>query len=417
MRRRRGIVRWGVLALVVWAAGNVGRAEDVQKKWRFSVAAGGFNSQDEVESASANIMSTLNTCIRTLSCAPGADTIVQAFRDPRNDSQVFGSLDINPAAIGTLAVQYGVTKFFLVEGSVGYQKGDVGDVEVSVQLPGNGPIDPNLIPFNFVSQRVPVGQLERVPIQLSALARFRPRATFNPYLGAGIGYSIIGLEVDPALDSVSLNMDGSRGSQMRLEPFFINGLAGGEALLTDGMPQLDLAGATIEAHDSFEWHLAGGAEITFKRRWAAFLDLRWVDFSRSLSVGFNNSDELGNSIPAFQPYNDSPLVAERYGPSNIGSCSKNPSGPVDAQGNLTVPVVCTGGGLLDLGRVVVIPSSEAPGSTNCLQPSENGSSNCVLDFILEPDGISDPGMYYAQGGTVDYDGFQLQLGIRFSFGD
>jgi opacity protein-like surface antigen len=405
-----------VVALVACAAVGPSRAEDVEKKWRLSAAVGGFNSQDEVESASANIMSTLNTCIRTLTCPPGADTVVQAFRDPRNDSSVFGNLDINPGNIGTLAVQYGINKFFLVEGSVGYQKGDIGDVEVAVQLPGNGPVDPNIIPYNFIVQRIPVGELERVPIQLSALARFRPRATFNPYLGAGLGYSIIGFETDPALDALSVNMDASRGVQMRLEPFFINGLGGGEALLTDGLPQLDLQGATIDARDSFEWHLAGGAEFTFKRRWSAFLDLRWIDFSRSVSVSFNNSDELGNSVPNYQPYNDSPLVTERYGPSSIGSCSKNPSGPVDSQGNLIAPVVCTGGGLSDFGRVVVIPSPEAPGTTNCAQPSENASTNCILDFVFEPDGAPDPGWYYAQGGTVDYDGFQLQLGIRFSFG-
>ena len=54
-----------------------------------------------------------------------------------------------------------------------------------------------------------VGELERVPIQITALARFRPRASFNPYFGAGIGYSILGFDPDPAFDELSLNMDQS----------------------------------------------------------------------------------------------------------------------------------------------------------------------------------------------------------------
>ncbi len=45
------------------------------------------------------------------------------------------------------------------------------------------------------------------------------------------------------------------------------------------------------------------------------------------------------------------------------------------------------------------------------------TAGCILDFVFEPDGVPDPGAYYAQGGTLDYDGLAVQFGIRFTFGN
>ena len=43
----------------------------------------------------------------------------------------FGALDVRAGTLGTLAVQYALTKTFLVEATVGYQKSDVGDIEIA----------------------------------------------------------------------------------------------------------------------------------------------------------------------------------------------------------------------------------------------------------------------------------------------
>ncbi len=210
-------------------------------------------------------------------------------------------------------------------------------------------------------------------------------------------------------------MDASRGVQMRLTPFFATTGGQGESITSDGLPQLDLKGASVDARDTFEWHLAGGAELTLKKRWALFLDVRWVDASRSLSVGFNNSDELGNSLPNFQPYDDTALANGRYGPNSVGFCGKDTSGNADQNGE---PVSCTGGGLIDFGKVVVVPTDEAPALTDCsVGGADVSTPDCTLDFIFEPDGVPDSGAYYAQGGTLDYDGFALQFGVRFTFGN
>jgi hypothetical protein len=180
------------------------------------------------------------------------------------------------------------------------------------------------------------------------------------------------------------------------------------------MPQVDLAGAQVSANDTFQWHLAGGAELTVKKRWSLFVDLRWIDASRSFSVAFNNSDELGNSLPNYQPFDDDPLANARYGPNQVGLCTVDPDGDLAGQ-----PITCTGGGLVDFGYVELLPSGpNADSTTDCQNNASDitDATRCEANFVFVPDGVPDPGLSYAQGGTFGYDGFQGQFGVRFTFG-
>jgi outer membrane protein W len=380
-------------------------AADLTKKWRFSLAAGvppigGYNSQDEIESSSGNRLFIVPDCLRTNTCSGAELEDVDVFLDPREESSVFGSLEVRPMSMATFAVQYGVSKRFLLEGSIGYQKSEIGDIEFSAQFVGDGPEDEAIEGFNFTPHHVPAGDLSVIPISITAMAHFRPRATFDPYIGAGVGYWVIGFDVNPELDVISQLMDSARGEQIRLSP--------SGSLIPTGFSS-DLQGATVDARDSFAWHLAGGAELSFKKRWSAFMDLRWVDVSKDVSVGFNGSTELGTSVPNFVDFQSSERANTLYGPVQIGNCQKTG----DPSGDL---LNCTGGGLIDLGQAVLLPTEDAPLNTDCTDPADALTPNCQINFVFEPDGIPDPGMYYAQGGSFSYDGFSLQLGVRFTFG-
>ena len=409
------LILFAVLALVTAATFTSTFAGDLTRKWRVSLSGGvppigGFNAQDEIGSAAGNLLLIVPECQQTNTCVAGGPTIAEAFRDPRDPDSVFGALEIKSMSTATLAVQYGVNKNLLLEGSIGYQQADVGDVEIGVQFQGNGSVDPNIERFNFIAHRIPAGELEIMPISVTAMAHFRPRATLDPYLGAGVGYWVIGFDIDPQLDELSRAMDAARGSQEVLTPFFC--VSGCQESLLSGGVKLDLEGASLDARDSFEWHLVGGAEITFKKRWSAFLDLRWVDVSRSFTIGFNGGAELGSSVPNFQDFDNSVNASTIYGPVNIGNCFKDPAG--DTNGEL---ITCSGGGLLDLGRVVLVKSEDAAGNVDCTDPFDVATLGCEVDFVFEPDGLLDPGDYYVRGGTIDYDGLALQFGIRFTFGN
>lgn len=365
-----------VFALVVFAAGawSLAAAEDVEKKFRVGLAVGGFNNIDEIESDAGNVLTLVDD----------QQNFEDVFVDPRDDSSVFGKLDIQAGSIATVYGQYAVNKIFIVEASVGYQKTDVGDVEVQAQFDRVDISD--LERFNFQTYRIPVGEMERVPIQLTALARFRPRATFNPYLGAGIGYTVVGFEPDDEFDQLSVNLDNSRGGQMRLT----SALFGSPALVSPPREQItDLTGAEVDARDTFEWHVAGGAELTFKRKWVAFLDLRWTFGSRAMEIRFNGDDYLGVPVPQVTDYVNSVVGQTTYGAVRI-----------------------TEGGLIDGGSVQLRPVQGSPPGVNC----ETDPDDCELYFDLtQPDGVPDPGRYYVQGGAVDYGGVSLQIGVRYTF--
>ena len=61
-------------------------AEDVEKKWRLGLTVGGFSPQDSITSDSANVLNLFD------------DELIfqKQFIDPRNDSAVFGELDMQP---------------------------------------------------------------------------------------------------------------------------------------------------------------------------------------------------------------------------------------------------------------------------------------------------------------------------------
>ena len=104
-----------VLALVVAVAGSPAGAAQIEKKFRVSLQIGGTNALDEIQSDAGNRLILVDSDF----------SLTHIFTDPRDDSSVFGSLEMKAATGAQAAVQYGLSKIFLVELSVGYFKTDV----------------------------------------------------------------------------------------------------------------------------------------------------------------------------------------------------------------------------------------------------------------------------------------------------
>jgi hypothetical protein len=353
-------------------------AEDVEKKFRVSLAVGSYDTQDEVASPAANELRLLD---------PVSDTLLISLDDPRDDSATFNSLSIRPATRVTLAAQYALTKVFLIEGSIGYQEGDVGNIEVQAEFPRV--FTPLEREFVFTPFLIPAGELTETPIQISGMARFRPRGKRNPYLGAGIGYIVVGFDPSPELNELSRRLDDSVGGPAPL----VVSLDGGVNIVEEGLELGDLTGAAVDARDSFEWHLLGGAELSFKKKWSVFLDLRYVFASRTMRFGFNGADSVGVAVPQltddFQP--GAPL------PSGFG------------------PFLITSGGLVDGGSLQPeVGSSFNPDTDDPTEFCAESPGQC--EFVVgAQDGQLDTGLYYVQGGEIKYGGASLQVGIRYTF--
>jgi hypothetical protein len=368
--RRNPIRQFMLVALLAGVAALPVAAEDVEKKFRIGATVGFFNPQDSVKSDSGNVLTLVDH-----------DLVFSGiFIDPRNDSAVFGALDLQSALSGTLYGQYAISQIFILEASVGYSKQDMGEVELQVQFEQIQ--IPSFQPFDFAVFRIPVGEVERIPVQFTALARFRPRSSFNPYVGAGIGYTYNGFSVAPEFNALSVALDGARGGLARVT----DATFGNPTLIRPQAADIvDLTGATVQIDDTFEAHLAFGIEYSFKRKWALLLDTRWTRSSRSVTVSFNDAGSLGVGVPDRVDFDDSPAAFKDYG-------------------GIHIPV----GGLVDGGMLV--PAFGVNPNHDCVADS----SQCVFD-ATQPDGIPDPGIYYIQGGEFDYGGVKIELGIRYTF--
>jgi len=290
-----GLILGALLASSSWAS------EETLHRFRVSLAFGGVHAQDEVRNDSANVL--------TLYDENGQ--IAWRTLDPRDDAAVSGNYEIQPGSIGTVAWQYGLTRNLLLEGSVGYSRAGVGDVEVQ-RLP-------------YPAVRFSAGTLQSIPVQLTGLWRFNPKKPPNPYLGIGVGRSSVEFSASPELIELSGNLESSTGQQTVI----LGNVGGGTYVFTDpSMPERQLSGVTVEAPDPWEWHVVGGAELAFARGWAVLFELRYTQATEDFRIQFDGTDQLGISVPQGQAVLGSDVAEGLYGPVFVF-----PGGLVDVTGD------------------------------------------------------------------------------------
>jgi hypothetical protein len=359
-------------------------AEDVENKWRLGMSVGMSDSQGEVRSDAANILQITDE-----------NEILQTFfEDPRNDDAQALKLQIESAPRVTFTAQYAVTKIFVVEMSAGYQKGDVGNIELQAEFAR----DPRTVDQRFKFRcagctdnidapplpKIPAGELVMVPLKVTALARFRPRSSFNPYIGAGIGYVLTGFTPSSDLNELSRNMDASIGRFTRLQTFpnRFNPIGS----------ERDLGPVEVSVPDTFEYHLKGGIEYTFKRKWATYLDIDWAFASQKMSLTFDGpTKSVGISVPNERVFETDPRANDTYG---------------------AIEVLV--GGFVDGGSLQPNNPDALPPDMTAAEYCEMTPGNCFFDGS-QPDGEPDPGIYYIQSGVIEYENVTLSIGFRYTF--
>lgn len=356
-----------MFALLVVLAVGAAHAEDVEKKFRIGVTVGSFLPRDKSHSAAANIRTLLNP----------DGSLSDRIYDPRNDSAAIGDYGVRGQYAATISASYFFTKSLFLEGSVGYRRGAVGNIEVQAEFDGTP--SSNTQSFNFRIFDLKAGTLQQVPVQLTAGLRFRPKAIFNPYVTLGVGYSYNAFTPSSELDQLSANMDMSTGGLAVLQGTAFGGEGFGSVQSIS-----DMSGITVDVPNTPEWHAGGGFEVTFKKHWVVYLDAQYITYSGKLRMTINGGKELGISVPSDQVRITNPNAYGPFGAYRIAS-----------------------GGLIDGGSLV--PGPNAPPGTDCTVDA----SSCT--FTGPKDGIPDPGYYYVHAGDVRFDGLNVQAGVRFTF--
>ncbi len=359
MSRLRASAIAGVLLVLTSGAW----AEEIEHKFRFAFSVGGYSITDQVHSGAANVRTLLND-----------DGTTNSFLvDPRNDSGAFSDFGLEPQNGAVLSAQYGITRTFYVEASLGYRRGNVGNVQIQAFFDG-APTTAE-VQNNFAIFNITAGTMTQIPIELTMGLRFRPKATFNPYICAGVGYSYNSFKPSAALNDLSVSLDQSTGAFRR-----VNETGTLDPVETAGVP---LSGIVVDTPDTPEWHFGGGLEYTFHKHWSVFLDARYTTYSGKFHMTVNGGDMLGISVPNDQAVKSDPGALGPFGAIQV----------------LT-------GGLIDGGSYVPMPGFP--------------DANCAVDkshcqFTGPPDGVKDTGAYYVEAGRVRFDAASYQIGVKFTF--
>jgi hypothetical protein len=377
--RLNAILASSAAAYLLFSSTTTSRAEEIEKKFRLGVSVGGYSTSDEIHSASGNR--------RTLFTPEGEfdDRIV----DPRNDSGAFSDFGIQAQYGGAISASYAINRLWYVEASAGYRRGTVGNVQVQAQFLGvDVPIDQD---FLFAIYNLDGGTITQVPIQVTGGIRFRPKAPLNPFLCAGIGYTINSFEPSAELNQLSLDLSQLTGGFSRL-----SGTQFQRESLEAPSSFEALQGITVDVQNEPEWHAGGGLEYSFKSHWVVFVDARYTVSSGKFGMKVNGSDELGISVPSDQIINTDPDAFGPFGAVQINN-----------------------GGLIDGGSWAPDDPTQTDPDAFCRASVNQGCHFVIgrqeLDANLNPVSNKDPGKYYIEAGRIRYDGFSVHIGVKFTF--
>ena len=303
MRRGRGVRFLTAALLGGLLLTPLARAEDTKGKWQFGFGLSYFSTTDSIRS---------NADIAVASGLPAGNGLppVTAI-DPRPDINLLNQASIADDFKLDVSGSYGLTRWLAIEAAAGYQRSAVGNIEyfthnetqpLGVPSPVDnsscGPdgsfkctdyhVNPGSLQKANTSSFLQVGQLTKIPVQLSSLIRFRPESPFDPYIGLGVGYIFTNIE------------DGSdfKEKQQHVAATLVTNAYEGEITTRGGLPT-KISGPgffptppSAQVRDSFEWHAIGGVDYYINERVSFYIDGRYTWTSGSVDIRTDGAHEV-----------------------------------------------------------------------------------------------------------------------------
>jgi opacity protein-like surface antigen len=418
----RRIATWGACTVLLGLlSGGILFAEDTRKKWQFGFGISYWSTDDNIRSNAATAYAPVDP-----TQAGNLPSIL--FFDPRPDANELNEPTIQDDFKLDFNASFGLSRWFAVELSTSYFKGDVGNIEFYSEdrskpaslsptfndQTGNhncgNPSDPRPIeqcfqltaPSETRSVRnafVPVGKITEMPVMLSGVVRFRPESPFDPYVGAGVGYIFASLDTQDSSIGTPIVMTASDATgdnrivvmrNFQDVQSFTNGLVvenirsgprgiltypcvdtGDECLPTPGRPAggAPLRPLRASVEDGMEWHLMGGVDYYFNEHFSIYVDGRYVWARTKIEISIDGQEQINSGIKDF-------------GCEDVSGLS--PTDPV------RINAIC---------RTVSSP---------------NGVD--ISDIVVLGDTVDDiQDLILLQGGNIRLGGFSLGLGVKVTF--
>src|SRR5437867_6125397 len=287
----------GTLALLAGVAtmASPARAQETKGKFRFTIHGNYIEVSDEIRSNAAN---------QTTEIDPTTGALV-FLSDPRDDRAEGKAATIPDGPAYGFTVDYGLLRWkwgeLLVEGNYNRFESEIKDLEVSGEFFLGDPDHPEINPLaypnikndptlpRFKTFPTKGGSLSWHNPQIGAKIRFRPTKAFAPYIGAGVGYYFVDFKQSSDVEELSANLQVSSGSYTVYDPrtfqtSFIVRRSGFRPVVVD-------------APDAFEYHLTGGVEYFFKKRYTIFLESRFAFTNGKVRITTDGREEFGQSYP------------------------------------------------------------------------------------------------------------------------
>lgn len=377
--------------LAVGAAVAPLHAEDTKGKWQFGFGLSYMATTDYIRSNS-------DIAIATSSAGEHEGLPAVTSVDERPDQNMLNEPTVADNFRFDFNASYGVTRWLALELATGYMKSDVGNIEFyfkdqTINYTGSpaaeGPplCGPNRnapcyrYGFNAPSSPatntfVPVGTITEVPLQLSALVRFRPESPLDPYVGLGIGYLFTDLKKG---DEFSNRGQGIADLTVSTE-------IAGEYTDNSHPTRVSASGFSVgpmnaEVTSDFSWHAVGGVDYFINDHFSVYVDARytWTDAAVNITIDGAHQVLLATLAPSkLQTVRvDSPDQWEDRGIAGCGSCTGDHFiSTEDGNGNGTFdnPSNNVPGGTEGFGKLYFFPAGPNPNNPNCANPA---SSQCT----------------------------------------
>lgn len=449
---RRNLLLGLGIAFVAIASSSPALAEDVRGKWYFGGGFGFLSTTDDIRSNAAIIIGPLGDDGIPFTGDPNEEQSCTAnsastYCDPRPDDLLSRETSIEETFKVDVSGGYGLTSWLSLQLDFSYFKGDVGPIDTYLKdsypcdgltIPGECNVDNASVLTKFQDREmvIPVeaGYITEIPVSLSAIARFRKDSPLNPYVG--IGFGVIFADMDVSQDVKDLNKRLSKLHILAVENESNKDITPSQDASKAAAGQIPFRNALqVEVNNSFEWHIAAGAEYFLNDRISMVFDARYVFADENLILDLQGEDQVNLVVFTEEVYR--PDGTTRYfvnkaeGPNPL--CED-----VGWQGIGCDPYTRPPGkfvnpsGLDWMGAINQCP----PNDLQCLMDTRNWgqAKTCPRtgDFDRDPNapsidkcwgavtpsatGVSQPrGDFVVQGGRINLSGFAVGIGVRFHF--
>ena len=280
-------------------------AEDTKGKWQLGLGFSYHATTDYIRSNSD--VSVSETVAGEMT---GIPSII--FVDPRPDQNMLNEPSVRDDFKFDFNASYGLTRWLAVEMAVGYMRSNVGNIEYylvdnsKILDAGSLSADPQNLcgpnqngpcyrytgaesqsskPTNFF---LPVGEITQMPVQLSALVRFRPESPLDPYLGLGVGYIFTDLKTDREFNERSETI----GALDVVSAFEGEVDIGGDPAKVAIAPGFKPAPLQAEVSDGFEYHVVGGIDYFLNEHVAVYVDARYIWSDTSIDITTDGAHQV-----------------------------------------------------------------------------------------------------------------------------